>query len=60
MRLRILDGHGRVRFLANIQTEVARLDRLVSRLLKLSRIEASEAPFEALPLRTVLSELVRR
>ncbi|MEY2557845.1 MAG: two-component system, OmpR family, sensor histidine kinase ChvG, partial [Verrucomicrobiota bacterium] len=34
------DPIARARFLANIQTEVVRLDRIVSELLKLSRIEA--------------------
>lgn len=35
------------RFLTNIQTEVERLDRIVSELLKLSRIEAQPAGSEA-------------
>ena len=41
------DPAARARFLANIQTEVARLDRIVSELLKLSRIEAQPAAGEA-------------
>lgn len=41
------DPAARAKFLANIQTEVARLDRIVSELLKLSRIEAQPAAGEA-------------
>ena len=41
------DPIARARFLANIQTEVTRLDRIVSELLKLSRIEAQPAAGEA-------------
>ena len=37
------DPEARSKFLANIQSEVARLDRIVSELLKLSRIEAQPA-----------------
>ena len=37
------DPAARERFLSNIQTEVARLDRIVSELLKLSRIETHPA-----------------
>jgi two-component system sensor histidine kinase CreC len=44
------DPAARARFLTNIQTEVARLDRLVSELLKLSRIEAQPAAGEATPI----------
>src|SRR2546423_498015 len=44
------DPAARARFLTNIQTEVARLDRLVSEVLKLSRIEAQPAPAEATPI----------
>jgi two-component system sensor histidine kinase CreC len=40
------DPAARAKFLANIQTEVARLDRIVSELLKLSRIEAQPAAGE--------------
>jgi two-component system sensor histidine kinase ChvG len=36
------DPEARQRFLGNIELDAARLDRLVSRLLELSRIEASE------------------
>ncbi len=38
------DPSARRRFLRNIELDVARLDRLVSRLLELSRIEASSEP----------------
>jgi two-component system sensor histidine kinase CreC len=41
------DPIARARFLANIQTEVVRLDRIVTELLKLSRIEAQPATGEA-------------
>jgi two-component system sensor histidine kinase CreC len=41
------DPVARAKFLSNIQTEVARLDRIVSELLKLSRIEAQPATGEA-------------
>jgi two-component system sensor histidine kinase CreC len=41
------DPAARAKFLSNIQTEVARLDRIVSELLKLSRIEAQPATGEA-------------
>src|SRR4051812_2385809 len=37
------DAAARAKFLANIQSEVARLDRIVSELLKLSRIERHPA-----------------
>ena len=37
------DPTARAKFLANIQSEVARLDRIVTELLKLSRIEAQPA-----------------
>ncbi len=50
------DLDARQRFLANIALDTARLDRLVSRLLELSRIDASE---EA-PVLVDLEELVRR
>ena len=44
------DPAARAKFLGNIQTEVARLDRIVSELLKLSRIEAQPAAVEATPI----------
>lgn len=44
------DPAARAKFLGNIQTEVERLDRIVSELLKLSRIEAQPAGAEATPI----------
>jgi two-component system sensor histidine kinase CreC len=44
------DPAARAKFLGNIQTEVARLDRIVSELLKLSRIEAHPGGAEAAPI----------
>lgn len=53
------DTVARARFLSNIAHDVERLDRLVSRLLVLSRIEASTevaAPVELVPLTKRLAE----
>jgi len=44
------DPAARAKFLANIQTEVARLDRIVSELLKLSRIETQPADGQPPPI----------
>lgn len=44
------DPSARAKFLGNIQTEVERLDRIVSELLKLSRIEAHPAGTEVTPI----------
>jgi len=44
------DPRARQRFLGNILADAGRLDRLVSRLLELSRLEADEAPFEEVEL----------
>src|SRR4029077_2518658 len=44
------DPAARARFLTNIQTEVERLDRILSELLKLSRIEAQPPAGEAMPV----------
>ncbi|MDI3289131.1 ATP-binding protein [Polyangium sp. 15x6] len=44
------DPEARVRFLRNIELDVERLDRLVSRLLQLSRIEASAEPMRVCDL----------
>ena len=44
------DPDARAKFLANIQSEVARLDRIVTELLKLSRIEAQPAGAEIAPI----------
>jgi two-component system sensor histidine kinase ChvG len=50
------DPEARRRFLCNIGLDAERLDRLVTRLLELSRIEASAAP----PAPVVVEALVRR
>ena len=44
------DPAARAKFLANIQSEVARLDRIVTELLKLSRIEAQPPGTEVAPI----------
>ena len=44
------DPAARAKFLANIQSEVERLDRIVSELLKLSRIETQPADGEPTPI----------
>jgi two-component system, OmpR family, sensor histidine kinase CreC len=59
------DPAARTKFLANIQSEVARLDRIVSELLKLSRIEAHPAaaqdgPIDALPAAKEIAEVYQR
>jgi two-component system sensor histidine kinase CreC len=59
------DPAARARFLTNIQSEVARLDRLVSEVLKLSRIEAQPvvmgeaAPIDAAAVARELAEACR-
>jgi two-component system sensor histidine kinase ChvG len=50
------EPEARRRFLSNISLDAERLDRLVSRLLELSRIDASDAVLSAI----VLEDLVRR
>jgi two-component system sensor histidine kinase CreC len=59
------DPTARAKFLANIQSEVARLDRIVTELLKLSRIEANPAgikivPLDATPIAHEIVEIYRR
>mgnify|MGYP003407014785 FL=1 len=54
------DPEARERFLHNILLDTARLDRLVSRLLLLSRIEASAEEMTLVDLRGVLERSVRR
>jgi signal transduction histidine kinase len=53
------DPAARAKFLANIQSEVARLDRVVTELLKLSRIEAQPPGTEVVPIdaRSVAEEI---
>jgi two-component system, OmpR family, sensor histidine kinase ChvG len=48
------DPAARRRFLGNILKDSDRLDRLVSRLLELSRLEADEGPFEEIDLRELV------
>ncbi len=50
----------RARFLRNIELDVARLDRLVSRLLELSRIEASSEPMTPIDLPALLARVTAR
>jgi len=54
------DPEARRRFLDNITLDAARLDRLVSRLLELSRIDASEQLPQAVDLRQLLQLAVAR
>ena len=54
------DPEARVRFLRNIELDVARLDRLVSRLLELSRIEASNEVMTVLDLEALLARVADR
>jgi two-component system sensor histidine kinase ChvG len=49
------DPDARRLFLENIHADAARLDRLVTRLLELSRTEADTAPVESVPLRELLA-----
>nr|WP_153825222.1 ATP-binding protein [Polyangium spumosum] len=48
------DPEARARFLRNIELDVERLDRLVSRLLQLSRIEASAEPMRVCDLEALV------
>ncbi len=50
----------RARFLRNIELDVARLDRLVSRLLELSRIEASSQVMTPVDLPALLARVTER
>lgn len=54
------DPEARRRFLGNIELDAGRLDRLVSRLLELSRIDASEQPAERVDLRALVERAVAR
>lgn len=54
------DPAARQRFLRNIELDSERLDRLVTRLLTLSRIEASTEPMHAIDLRALLEEVAHR
>ncbi|MBI4703422.1 MAG: HAMP domain-containing protein [Deltaproteobacteria bacterium] len=50
----------RQRFLGNILADAHRLDRLVTRLLELSRVEADPAPFEILDYEALIREVAER
>jgi two-component system sensor histidine kinase ChvG len=54
------DPTARERFLRNIQLDSERLDRLVSRLLELSRIDASREAMTEVSLRTIIDRVVER
>jgi two-component system, OmpR family, sensor histidine kinase ChvG len=54
------DPATRARFLANIRLDTERLDQLVSRLLELGRIEASEEPLAAVSLDALVRQAVER
>ncbi|WP_437476025.1 ATP-binding protein [Sorangium sp. So ce1014] len=54
------DLEARRRFLRNIELDVARLDRLVSRLLELSRIEASSEAMTVFDLEALVARVVER
>lgn len=54
------DPEVRARFLRNIELDSERLDRLVTRLLQLSRIEASSGPSERVALHSVLVAVAER
>jgi two-component system, OmpR family, sensor histidine kinase ChvG len=59
----LLEGAGadpaaRTRFLRNMLADTQRLDRLVTRLLELSRLEADSAPPVELDLRDVVAEAI--
>ena len=54
------DLSARQRFLENIALDAARLDRLVSRLLELSRIDASEEPLVLVDLAALVRRAVDR
>jgi two-component system sensor histidine kinase ChvG len=54
------DPEARARFLRNIELDTERLDRLVSRLLQLSRLETSAEPMSTVDLDAVLHRSVER
>ena len=54
------DPEARQRFLSNIELDVERLDRLVYRLLELSRIDSSVEPFDDFDLGAMLERVVER
>lgn len=54
------EPEARRRFLDNIKLDAGRLTRLVSRLLELSRIDATEQPLQVVDLREVVARAVAR
>jgi two-component system sensor histidine kinase ChvG len=54
------DAAARGRFLRNIEIDAERLDRLVSRLLELSRLESSEVGLGPVDVAPVLTEVAER
>jgi two-component system sensor histidine kinase ChvG len=54
------DPETRSRFLRNIQLDADRMDRLVSRLLELSRIEASDEPMQDVRIDELVARVVER
>lgn len=54
------DDAARARFLRNIELDAERLDRLVSRLMELSRIDASTEPLTSVALDEVVAKVVER
>jgi two-component system, OmpR family, sensor histidine kinase ChvG len=54
------DPEARRRFLRNIELDAGRLDRLVSRLLELSRIDASDEHPQIVDLRTLCERAIER
>ncbi|HVJ22054.1 MAG TPA: ATP-binding protein [Polyangiaceae bacterium] len=54
------DPEARQRFLSNILADAHRLDRLVSRLLELSRAEADDAPAELFDYEALVQEVADR
>jgi two-component system sensor histidine kinase ChvG len=54
------DPATRERFLKNIELDAERLDRLLTRLLELSRLDASQAPMEAFDLVSLVERVVER
>lgn len=54
------DPDARARFLKNIELDAERLDRLVSRLLELSRLDASQAPMDVFDIEALVRRVVER
>jgi two-component system sensor histidine kinase ChvG len=54
------DPDARARFLSNIRLDAERLDRLVVRLLELSRIDSSQEPMEDFDLAALIERVIAR